>query len=248
MKFRLLLFTFALATLAACSVTRQANPAAAGFDSTGSDAKAIEIAGEVMAALGGRKNWDATRYLTWNFFGRRTHYWDKWTGDVRIESPGDSTIYLVNIHTLKGRVQRNGVEETNPDTLAALLQQAKEMWINDAYWLVMPFKLKDSGVTLKYTGEGKTEAGSPADVLQLTFKNVGVTPDNKYLVYVDKDSRRVTQWSYFRKAENHDPDFSTPWQDYQKYGKIWLSGNRGRASLTNIAAPEELPESLFREF
>jgi hypothetical protein len=248
MKFRLLLFAFAALTLAACSATRQANPAADGFDLPGSDARAIQIADEVMTAMGGRKNWDNTHYLTWNFFGRRTHYWNKWTGSVRIESPGDSAIYLVNINTLQGRVQRGGVEETNPDTLAILLQRAKEIWINDAYWLVMPFKLKDSGVTLKYTGSGTTEAGSPAEILQLTFKNVGVTPDNKYLVYVDKDSRRVTQWSYFGKAENHQPDFSTPWAGYKKYGKIWLSGSRGKKGLTDIAAPEELPDSFFTVF
>ena len=248
MKFKLLLFALAAITLAACSTTRRANPAASGFDQSGSDTKAIEIADEVMAAMGGRKNWDATHYLTWSFFGRRTHYWDKWTGNVRIESPGDSTIYLVNIHTLKGRVQRNGVEETNPDTLALLLQRAKEMWINDAYWLVMPYKLKDSGVTLKYSGDGLTEAGASADILQLTFKEVGVTPENKYLVYVDKASRLVTQWSYFGKAENQKPDFTTSWAGYSKYGNIWLSGSRGKRGLTDIAAPEELPGTLFTEF
>lgn len=46
----------------------------------------------------------------------------------------------------------------------------------------MPYKLKDSGVTLKYKGEGQTEEGEPAQVLVLTFKDVGVTPQNKYEV------------------------------------------------------------------
>ena len=48
------------------------NPAAEGFNLEASDEKAIALADEVMEAMGGRKNWDATRYIRWNFFGRRT--------------------------------------------------------------------------------------------------------------------------------------------------------------------------------
>ena len=45
----------------------------------------------------------------------------------------------------------------------------------------MPFKLKNSGVTLKYLGDTTaTKDGKPADVLQLTFEGMGVTPDNKH--------------------------------------------------------------------
>jgi hypothetical protein len=49
----------------------QKNPPAAGFDEAGSDAKAIQIADMAMEAMGGRKNWDKTRYIAWNFFGNR---------------------------------------------------------------------------------------------------------------------------------------------------------------------------------
>jgi hypothetical protein len=30
------------------------------------------------------------------------------------------------------------------------LRKGKNWWINDAYWLVMPWKLQDPGVTLSY--------------------------------------------------------------------------------------------------
>ena len=45
------------------------NPPAKGFNAAGSDAKAVAIADQVMEAMGGRKAWDATRYITWNFLG-----------------------------------------------------------------------------------------------------------------------------------------------------------------------------------
>ena len=34
----------------------------------------------------------------------------------------------------------------------------------------MHYKLRDSGVTLKYHGEGMTEEGLPAYILELTFR------------------------------------------------------------------------------
>ena len=54
---------------------QDSNPAAEGFDAAGSDAKAITVADEVMEKMGGRANWDNTRYVTWKFFGRRMHVW-----------------------------------------------------------------------------------------------------------------------------------------------------------------------------
>ncbi len=235
--------------LAACFGAKEVgNPPAPGFNAAGSDPQAIAIADEVMQAMGGRKAWDETCYLTWNFFGRRKHYWNKCTGDARIESLSDSATYLLNIHTGKGRARIGAAEVKDPATLDSLMEKAMAYWINDSYWLLMPFKLKDSGVTLKYIGEGKTAQGADADILQLTFESVGVTPENKYHIWVDKSSRLVSQWAYFSKNENRNPDFITPWDDYRRHGKILLSGNRGKRSLTEIDAPENLPGSLFHQF
>src|SRR5574341_2122412 len=78
----------AVMLLSCSAIARQmsGNPPAPGFNLAGSDAKAIAIADEVMDKLGGRENWDKTRYVTWRFFGRRLHVWDKWTGNARVES------------------------------------------------------------------------------------------------------------------------------------------------------------------
>ena len=112
-----------------------------------------------MAAMGGRANWDATRYITWRFFGFRLHVWDRWTGDIRFEQ--DDLTVLMNIHTREGRAFAAGVEISDPDTLAAKLDHGYRAWINDSYWLVMPYKLKDTGVTLRYRGLEATEDGRP---------------------------------------------------------------------------------------
>jgi hypothetical protein len=225
--------------------TNDANPPAAGFDLTGSDEKAIAIADEVMKAMGGKKSWDNTRYLTWNFFGRRILLWDKKTGNVRIEIPAEKTEIYFNINDSQtGRIVRNSTIETHPDTITKYISQGKSIWINDSYWLVMPFKLKDSGVTLKYIGKGTTADGIAADVLQLTFQKVGDTPQNKYLVYVDENDHLVKQWDYFKDAADSKPGFSSPWLDYKTYGTILLSGNRGVRQLTAINVYTTLPNEL----
>ncbi|MDX1384052.1 MAG: hypothetical protein R3190_10445 [Thermoanaerobaculia bacterium] len=223
------------------------NPAADGFDAAGSDPEAIEIADRVMAAMGGRAAWDTTRYLSWRFFAPppdgRTHVWDKETGWVRFEQ-GDQ-LTLVNVRTREGRSFAGGEPIEDPEALEEALQQGYEAWINDSYWLLMPYKLKDSGVTLTYVGEGETEAGRPADVLQLTFEGVGVTPQNKYHVWVDKERSLVEQWAYFESSDDPEPRFVTPWADWREYGDILLSGGRGQVALTEIAVHAALPEAVF---
>ena len=239
------------AMIFSCSTTqkqttpKEINPAAEGFDAEGSDAEAIAIADEVMEAMGGRENWDATRFIKWNFFGSRTLTWDKLHGRVRIESHRDSSTYLVNIFDGTGKVSLGGEEMTDADSLTKYLEIAKGMWINDSYWLVMPFKLKDSGVTLTYVGEDTTQSGETSDLLELTFKDVGFTPQNKYQVWVGKESRLVNQWAFYGQASDPEPRFVMPWNDYQPHGKIKLSGNRGQRSLEDIEVAEVMDDAIF---
>ena len=196
-----------------------------------------------MAAHGGRANWDQTRYITWKFFGRRLHVWDKWTGNVRVESK--DLVILMNLNTREGSVFRNGEAITDVDTLREKLQFGYEAWVNDSYWMFLPFKLKDSGVTLKYIGEDTLRGGRPADVIQLTFEGVGVTPENKYHVYIDRQNQRLSQWDFFSSFSDDQPRFTTPWANWQKFGAILLSDDRGRNKHTDIAVFDSLPAKVF---
>jgi hypothetical protein len=218
------------------------NPAAPGFNAEASDSMAIVIADSVMEAMGGRKNWDNTRYLSWNFFGRRVHTWDKWDGLNRIEFQNEDLIIEFNVNTKEGKVIQDGAEVIDEAEKAELLQRGYEIWVNDSYWLLMPFKMKDSGVTLTYLGEEESPEGIPSYKLQLTFDEVGVTPQNKYHVFVDTTDYLVKHWMYFPEAEMEEPRISTVWADYQQHGEILLSGNRGRFQLSDIAVLDAWPE------
>lgn len=245
----LLLCLFATAVAGPASPTE--NPAAPGFDLEGSDSAAVELADRVMERLGGRPAWDQTRYLTWNFFGRRRHVWDKHSGDIRIEGTdrdsGEPYLVLMNLHSKRGRAWRGGREVTEPEPLAQMLDSGEAAWINDGYWMFMPYKLKDTGVTLRHLGERQMLDGRPAQVVQLTFREVGRTPQNKYHVYVAADSGLVEQWDFFDSADDAEPRFQNPWHDWRRYGEILLSGNRGDSGHTDIAVFDQLPEGVLHD-
>ena len=224
------------------------NPATPGFDATGSDARAVQIADAVMVAMGGRTAWDDTQLIAWNFDGIRKFVWDKWSGDVRIDNLHDDQTILLNTTNDMGRVFRNGEELTKPDSVAKYVKQGKRDWINDSYWLLMPFKLKDTGVTLKYLGDEPTQPGKPANVLQLTFKSGNSLSGSRYKVWVDKKSRLITQWAYYPKLSDKDPLFMLPWGDYEPYGNILLSSDRGKHELSDIMVFTGLPGEVFSDF
>lgn len=254
MKNKLVLLVLAVCLLA-CESKRikedkqGANPAMEGFDWEGSDPAAIELADSIMVAMGGRKNWDKTRYITWDFFDVRHLVWDKFTGRVRIESYPDNRTYLINVNTDTGRVKRYDGEIINPDTVKKYVGFGKSIWINDSYWLVMPFKLKDSGVTLKYLGADTVTGTKKYNVLEVTFKEVGDTPQNKYRLYVDIKTKLVMLWAFYLEATQEKPHWVRPWDTYQKYGNILISADRSDGKGPwGVKVQDTMPDSVFTKF
>ncbi len=224
----------------------QSYPHERSFNFEASDKKAVRLADKVMNAMGGYENWTSTRYIQWNFFGARTLLWDKWNGRVRIDSNKDSFSAIININDSSGQVKKDGKVVTQTDSLKKYVARAKSIWINDSYWLVMPFKLKDSGVTLTYLGLKENDKGVLSEVIELTFEHVGDTPDNKYHVFIDPKSFLVNQWTFYNDAKDTEPRFSTPWEQYLKHGEILLSGHRGKNyEITEINVSTVVDEKLF---
>jgi hypothetical protein len=241
-----------IASLNACNKSDESsgfnNPAAEGFDFDNSDPAAVELADSIMVAMGGWKNWSNTRFITWDFNDIRKLVWDKKEERVRIDSNKDSVTYIVNLKTLTGNVWVKGKPLAAGDSLNKMLNRGKSIWINDSYWLVMPFKLKDTGVTLKYLGEDTLKSGGRCNVLELTFQNVGDTPDNKYHIYVDLADNLVKQWAYYNSAGQDSANFVRPWDNYKKYGKILLSADRSDSvGPKNVSVTDNMDERIFTQ-
>jgi len=171
------------------------------------DTKSIALAEKVMAANGGQAAWDATRYIQWNFFGSRKHIWDKKTNNLIIEGIKDEYLIKMNLDNDAGSVRYNGIQHTEADSLSKYIKKGKQMWNNDAYWLLMPYKLRDPGVHLKYLGLDSIEDRTDIHKIEMTYT--------------------IVQWEFFPKASDKKSRFVTPWTEYKKYGNIMLAGSRG---------------------
>ncbi|SNC76319.1 hypothetical protein SAMN06265337_3326 [Hymenobacter gelipurpurascens] len=222
-------------------------PAAPDFDRAGSDAKAMALADKVMRQMGGYPAWQQTRLLGWDFLDGSYQLWDKQTGDFHWQK--DNLVGVYNINSKQGQAYRDGQDISTTEEGKKLLDRLYPIWVNNSWWLVMPFKLKDSGVTLTYKGPATMMDGKPAEVLNMTFKNVGVTPDNKYEVLINPATNLIEEWAYFPKATDAQPAFRRRWADYRKYGSIQLASDRtdgkdGR-KLDHVSASNTVPAGLM---
>jgi hypothetical protein len=189
-----------------------------------------------MEAMGSQSAWDQVETISWTFFGRRKHHWNKQTGDITIQTIADSSRIAMTLgDSTSVQVSIGDSVVTDPAALQDYYRRGTSIWINDSYWLVMPYKLLDPGVTLTYEGDTLLADDGVADLLRLTFDDVGDTPQNAYMVTVPRDTKLISQWDFYRSAQDTTANFSTPWKDYKKYGDILLSGDRGRARLDDIA-------------
>ena len=218
--------------------------------------KARVIAEEVMEAMGGWDNWHATRYIGFSFFGFRTHYWDKDTGRYRVSwtdrESGQSHVILMNLQTGEGTAYVDGTEVTDAGERNRSLERARGAWINDTYWLLMPYKLQDPGVDLVYAGEEDVD-GIVYDTLHLSFDEVGNTPGDEYWAYINPDTRLMDRWVYLlqlREGQDERSRGEWKWNEWRKYGDILLSAERERMdgqkrSHEEVAVYEHVADGVF---
>jgi len=74
-----------------------------------------------------------------------------------------------------------------------------------------------------------------------------LTPQNRYLVYVGKESGLVEQWDYFPTREDAEPKLSTPWNAWKKFGRILLCTDHGDGKDWEIAVLDAPPTGAFTD-
>lgn len=225
----------------------------------GSDPQAAALAAQVMQALGGEAAWKKVRFLRFDFAvetdGKiamsRSHYWDKWTGRYRVEGKGKDGkgfLVLMNLDTKQGQAWL----DDKPLADAALTEQLERgygMWVNDTYWLLMPYKLQDPGVRLSMAGEEKI-GDADCDRLQLSFEGVGLTPKDRYWVSVNRTTHLVDRWEYILQDEK-GPATRWDWRGWKSYGGIKLAPERVNAKAKRrilfpvLDVPAAIPDAMF---
>ena len=86
-------------------------------------------------------------------------------------------------------------------------------------------------------------------MLELTFENVGNTPDNKYEVFIDPVDSLVKQWAYFKEASQDSASAIWPWDNYADHNGVLLSGDRSdNKGPRNVRVYDTLGDEVFESF
>jgi len=126
---------------------------------------AERITDEMLTALN-KPAYDSITYIEFTYVGKHHIKWDKEKNSVNV-SWGEQDIYLdLN---------------QNKESYSLLEYKAYEYFVNDTFWLIAPFKVRDNGVVRKYVDikEGRG--------LLVTYTSGGVTPGDSYLWILDEN-------------------------------------------------------------
>ena len=233
--------------------------AAACAETAKSDLKAVQVADEVMKTLGGRDHWDALGAIRWSFDvslddtvrASRRQAWDKHTNWYRVEGvnrQGQKFVLTTKLDTGEGHAWVNG-QAIEGDSLKKLMKRAHSLWTNDSYWLLMPYKLRDPGVTLTYDSEFRDSTGNVFDKLALAFENVGETPGDHYWVYVNRRTHRIEHWDMVLQGEQPPPEQWTL-EGWEQHGGLWFATVHRHAGkrvvyTRNVETPTSFPAGTF---
>jgi hypothetical protein len=237
-----------------------AAPSPAQPATSASDPKAVRVAEQVLDALGGRHRWDDLTGLRWTFGSSvndtvrssRRHAWNKHTGEHRVEGRLRTGQAFVFVHTVgdttHGAAWLDG-RALEGDSLHQMIKRADAIWVNDSYWFLMPYKMLDDGVTLKY--DGQEQAGDTTfDCVSMSFAGVGLTPGDRYKVFVDHRTHRVERWEYVLQGTTPPPVRWT-WEGWEQHDGLWFpTAHRQDATVVftrDVATSAAFPEGTFRQ-
>lgn len=231
---------------------------AGGFD----DPEVARIHEAMMAEMAPDGGRERLRYLQFAFVvdrgegnvTRRHHRWDLWGGRYRVRAPvgEEEMVALFNVGDPTGteRIWLDGRPVEDGARADSLARRAHAMFINDSYWLLMPYKWDDPGVRTSYLGERELE-GRSYEVVELTFEEVGLTPQNKYRAWVDPETNRMAYWQHYTEASDTAPRFTMAWTGWEQYGPVLLAPERvdldGSLGLRfeELEASTEVPSGVF---
>ena len=231
---------------------------AALAETADSDPRAVAIADQVMANLGGKERWEALGGLRWTFQvatgdtlrPARHHAWDKRTGWHRVEGTnrqGQPFCMIDQIDHGEGMAWMNGTS-IEGDSLGKLMHRAKSLWTNDTYWMLMPYKLRDPGVKLGYDGEAR-DGDKVYDRITLAFDHVGETPGDRYWVYVNRANHRIEKWEHLLQGAS-PPPVPWTWEGWEQHDGLWFPTVHHNGNTTiytkDIETVKQFPAETFR--
>lgn len=226
-------------------------------------ASADALADSILAAAGGTGGWERARFFAFDFVLRRdtttirrtTHHWDRYSGEHRVLArtrEGRPVDVHLDLDTRQGEVRMEGAA-ADDTTRAQWLERAYRLFVNDTYWLLMPFKLRDPGVRREDAGVRTDSTGKEWRVLALSFDDgIGLTSKDHYWVYMDPRTGLVGRWDYHLQGDAAGaPPQAAAWEAWRPMGPIQLStlkrvqGRGVTIGYENLVVRESVPPGIF---
>jgi hypothetical protein len=176
-------------------------PAALAAQGSSGDADANRLAEEIMKASGS-EHWSSVKRIVFTFNVAQ--------GDKTLIAAKHDWDLTEKVDTVEWAGKKAVVDLSHPPTDGDG-KDAYQRWTNDTYWLLMPLKLKDGGITLTSPGP---------NTLHLSFKGVGLTPGDQYNVYVNPTTHLPEKWDYMPAP---DKKTTGTWEHYKTSGGLTLS-------------------------
>jgi hypothetical protein len=98
-------------------------------------------------------------------------------------------------------------------------KDAYARWVNDSYWLLAPLKIRDQGVKVE-AGGPKDLNGTSVETIQLSFDKVGLTPTDRYVFYIDPQTKLPRAWDYIPSTGT---GMQATWEKFQNFGGLNLA-------------------------
>ena len=168
---------------------------------------------EKIAAAHGYENWNQIEEIqfSFNFEGgnrtfKRSWAWQPKTNTVQMQMDTVSYSY----------------DRSQP--LDSIARQVDRGFINDRYWILLPFNLIWDKEGYTYETQEKQVAPISADTLNrltIVYKSEGgYTPGDAYDLFYDKDFV-IREW-IFRRGNQPEPGSISTWEDYKELSGLKL--------------------------
>jgi hypothetical protein len=245
-------------TLLSAGCNQGSNPAELAATIEDADVRRVYTA--MIESMGGFDGWEDARYFEFTFNVERdgqrgtgwTHHWDRWTGDHRLSGTreGEDIVVIMNVNERDagGSAWAAG-QPVDGARLDSLLTFAYGRWVNDSYWLIMPYKWTDAGVHTTYQGTQTDSAGRSWEMVHLAFDNVGLTPQNEYDAWINPETGLMERWSHYPTGDAEPGIFD--WTDWQQFGTIRLAtrkpslGGPFAIVFENVRVEASVPDGAF---
>jgi hypothetical protein len=172
------------------------------------------IATDLWKASGG-DNWSKIKEIDFNFVVEQdgkalftaAHRWNLMAGTDAVKWKDKQG----KDHDVTANLAKPATEGEEKDAYAR--------WVNDSYWLLAPLKIRDQGVKVE-AGGPKDMGGATMETINLSFDNVGLTPTDRYVLYVDPQTKMPKAWDYIPASGT---GMQATWEKYQNFGGLNLA-------------------------